>query len=118
MLNNYRHACLAPLAGIALLALSTSTLAKPWTELTPMEQQALSPLASNWNDFTEKRQKQLLKLAKRYPSLSAEKKLRFHSQLPTWSNLAPEQQSRAREKFKALQKESAKTTTEYPQAIP
>jgi len=96
---------LIPFAVAALLCLSApAALAKPWTDLTPAEKEALAPLAQNWGTLTDKRQQSLLKLAQRYPALSPEKKQRFHKQLPAWSKLEAEQRVRAREKYKAFNK--------------
>lgn len=77
---------------------------KSWTQLTPVQQEALQPLAAQWDSLSTKLQKNLLHAAKRYPKLTPEQKQRFQNRLDEWSKLTPEQRKRAREKFSAFSK--------------
>jgi len=92
---------------ITLLLQSSLAVAAPyksWTQLTPVQQEALQPLATQWDSLSTKLQKNLLHAAKRYPKLTPEQKQRFHNRLEKWSKLTPEQRKRAREKFSAFSK--------------
>ena len=77
---------------------------KSWTQLTPIQQEALQPLSTQWDTLSTKLQKNLLHAVKRYPKLTPEQKHRFQARLETWSKLTPEQRKRAREKFSAFSK--------------
>lgn len=90
---------------------------KPWTTLTPIQQEALAPIAQQWDSMPEKQQKRLIATAKRYPLLSPEKKQLFLTQLPEWSKLTPEQRNRAREKYKALSKVPADKREEVKRMV-
>jgi hypothetical protein len=93
---------LAILAAAGLFCLPLVARAVPWTDLSPMQQEALAPLSKTWNTLPDKRQQHLLTLAKHYPTLPPEKKDRFHKQLVPWSKLTPEQRERAREKYRVF----------------
>ena len=92
---------------ITLLLQASMAVAAPhqlWTQLTPVQQEALQPLAAQWDSLPSKLQKNLLHAAKRYPKLTPEEKQRFQNRLDKWSKLTPEQRKRAREKFSAFSK--------------
>jgi len=92
---------------ITLLLQASLAVAAPyksWTQLTPVQQEALQPLATQWDSLSTKLQKNLLYAAKRYPKLTPEQKQRFQNRLEKWSKLTPEQRKRAREKFSAFSK--------------
>lgn len=92
------------LAAVGLFCLSTLAEAMPWSQLTPMQQEALAPLSKTWDTLPEKRQQHFLKLAKHYPELTPEKRVRMHKKLVAWSKLTPEQHKRAREKYRVFSK--------------
>jgi len=55
------------LRGVAILILSAwviSANAETWSQLTPLQRQALAPLASEWDALPTNRQKHYLLLAK------------------------------------------------------
>ena len=98
----------------AALCLSLALLAAPvyaavappssWAQLSPEQQQALSPLSTQWDTLPHRLKHNLLHAAKGYPKLTLEKQQRFHNRLEKWSRLTPEQRKRAREKFQAFSK--------------
>lgn len=88
----------------ALLCLPAQAATKPWSTLTPVQQEALAPVAQEWNTMPEKQQQRLLAATQRYPRLSPDQKQRFMNRLTEWSKLTPEQRNRAREKYKAFSK--------------
>ena len=57
----------------AIPCMSVQAATKPWTSLTPMQQEALAPIAQEWDTLPDKQQKRLLATTKRYHKLSAEK---------------------------------------------
>jgi hypothetical protein len=89
---------------------------KQWFQLTPMQQEALSPLAAQWDGLPAKLQNHLLLSTKQYPELSPEKKKRFLSRLEKWSKLTPEQRERARQKYIALRQLSNERREQFKQA--
>lgn len=84
---------------LALACFAAPALARPWTALTPAQQEALSPLQQEWGKMTEKNQHYFLRLARRYPALSADKKKRMHDRLVYWSKLTPAQRERIRREY-------------------
>lgn len=77
---------------------------RPWTELSPMQREALQPLADEWDTLPAKLQRHLLTASRHYPQLAPAQKKLFQSRLETWAKLTPEQRARAREKFEAFSK--------------
>ena len=93
-----------------LLHTTLSTAAEQnrlWSELTPLQKQALIPLSTQWDSLPTKLKGHLIHAANQYPSLSFEQKKRFQSRLEKWSKLTPEQREKARNKFKAVSNEPA-----------
>jgi Protein of unknown function (DUF3106) len=88
----------------ALFCTSAIAASKPWTTLTPMQQEALAPIAQQWSTLPETQQTRLLATTKRYPQLSPQQKQLFLARLTDWSKLTQEQRNRAREKYKAFRK--------------
>lgn len=103
LIRSLRNLTVAASLSICLCA-TAHAATKPWSALTPLQQEALAPIAEQWDKMPEIQQKRLLAVAKRYPQLSPKKKQLFLSQLPEWSKLTPEQRNRAREKYKAFRK--------------
>ena len=89
---------------------------KPWMQLTPIQQEALSPLASQWDSLPPKLQNHLLLSSKQYPKLTSEMKKLFLSRLVKWSKLTPEQRERARQKYLAIGKLSAEKRAQIKRA--
>jgi len=76
-----------------------------WSQLTPEQQQILSPLASDWNNFDNKRRRGWLLTAKRYPKMKPEQQQRLQAKMRRWAELTPEQRRIARENYKKLAKQ-------------
>jgi len=85
-----------------LACFSAYAESKPWTKLTPQQQEALAPLAKEWNSLPEMQQKRLLATTKRFHQLSPDKKKVFLTRLTEWSNLTPAQRNQARKTYKAF----------------
>lgn len=88
----------------ALIGSPAYAATKPWSALTPLQQEALAPIAQQWSTMPDKQQKRLLATTKRYPQLTPDQKQIFLARLTEWSKLTPEQRNRAREKYKAYSK--------------
>ena len=109
----------AVIIGIVLLLNCNFVFAKsikPWNQLSPIQQEALSPLASQWDSLPNKLQSHLLFSSKQYPTLTLEKKKLFISRLQAWSKLTPEQRERTRQKYLAIKKLSAEKQAELRRA--
>ena len=76
-----------------------------WAQLTPVQQQILSPLANDWNKLDERPRKKWLLLAKRYPKMKPEEQQRLQTQMKDWAKLTPAQRTIARENYKKLAKQ-------------
>ena len=76
-----------------------------WAQLTPVQQQILSPLANDWNKLDERPRKKWLLLAKRYPKMKPEEQQRLQTQMRDWAKLTPQQRAVARENYKKLAKQ-------------
>ncbi len=109
---------------IAMSMLLHTTLAtaaeqnRLWSELTPLQKQALIPLATQWDSLPLKLKGHLIHASNQYPSLSLEQKKRFQSRLEKWSKLTPEQREKARNKFKAVSNEPAEKRELLRRTVP
>lgn len=80
-------------------------LAKPlWHDLTPAQQQALSPLAADWDKLDGQRKKKWIEMIKRYPSLTPDQQARMQERMRDWVTLTPEQRRVARESYARAKK--------------
>lgn len=76
------------------------TLVRPlWSELNPMQKQALAPLAGEWDKFPEGRKKKWLEIVNRYAKMKPEEQVRVQERMREWIKLTPEQRMAARENF-------------------
>lgn len=71
-----------------------------WTDLTPMQREALQPLHGQWDKMDLERKRKWLEVASRYPNLSPEGKQRFHERLPMLAGMTPTQRETARDNFR------------------
>ncbi|MDB5742636.1 MAG: putative transrane protein [Polaromonas sp.] len=104
---------------------STSTVAgKPvaapgpaWSELTPIQQQALAPLASSWNaGISEPQKRKWLEISKNYRTLSPEGQATLNSRMNDWVSLSPQQRAQARLNFGQTKELSKELTPEEKKA--
>jgi len=79
--------------------------AKPlWHDLTPAQQEALSPLAADWDKIDGQRKKKWIEMIKRYPSLTPDQQARMQERMRDWVTLTPEQRRVARESYARAKK--------------
>lgn len=88
-----------------LVAAAPAALSHPtWKELSPAQQQALSPLAAHWDRLTEDRKRKWLVISKNYPSLPPAEQLKLHRRMSDWVALSKEQRTQARQNFSEIKK--------------
>ena len=75
-----------------------------WVELTPAQQQALSPLAAEWDKLALHHKKKWLAISAKYPSLKPEQQVRLQERMRDWAKLTPEQRAVARESYARAKK--------------
>lgn len=81
-----------------------------WSDLTPLEQQALKPLAGTWTTISEAQKRKWLAVSKNYPTLSPDGQARVHGRMNEWVGLSAQQRAEARLNF-ATTKELSKQFT-------
>ncbi len=96
----------------------TASASRPsWSELTPMQQQALKPLAASWNTIMSEQQKRKwLQISNNYPSLSPAEQATLHGRMNEWVLLSPQQRAQARLNFGKTQELSKQLTPEEKKA--
>lgn len=102
----------------ARVAAPTSPL---WTELTPLQQQALAPLAGAWPTISEAQKRKWLVMAQSYGRLSPTEQEKLHGRMTGWVTLSPQQRTQARLNFaetKQLAPDDKKAKWEAYQALP
>lgn len=98
------------MAGFAALFCCAAFAAGPakknptWSELSPEQQQALSPLAGEWNTLDAQRRAKWLGIAKRYPSMTPVEQKRVQDRMSDWVRLTPDQRRDAREQYRKIGK--------------
>ena len=83
-----------------------------WSELTPMQQQALQPLAGTWGTISEAQKRKWLAVSKNYPSLPSEGQATMHGRMNEWVNLSSLQRAEARLNFATTKELSRQLTPE------
>lgn len=97
-------------AGFAALFCCAAFAAGPakknpaWSELSPEQQQALSPLAGEWNTLEAQRRAKWLGIAKRYPAMTPVEQKRVQDRMSEWVKLTPDQRRDAREQYRKIGK--------------
>ena len=76
------------------------TLANPsWKDLSPTQQQALSPLATEWDKLDATHKSKWLALIKKFVSLKPDEQARIQERMRAWVALTPDQRRVARESY-------------------
>lgn len=89
------------------------TAAKPlWTDLTPAQQQALSPLSTDWDKLDQLRKQKWLALANKFPGMKPEEQQRVQDRMRDWVKLTPAQRRAARESYARAKKLNAEQKSE------
>lgn len=93
----------------------------PWGELTPRQQQALSPLGASWRSLSEAHKRKWLALSSNYEALPPPEQARLRSRMTEWATLSPQQRTQARLNFAESQQVDAvdkRAKWEAYQALP
>ncbi|MCC2633757.1 MAG: hypothetical protein K0S48_1643 [Ramlibacter sp.] len=93
----------------------------PWSELTPRQQQALSPLGASWRSLSEAHKRKWLALSSNYEALPPPEQARLRSRMTEWATLSPQQRTQARLNFAESQQVDAvdkRAKWEAYQALP
>ena len=100
-------------------AVAKETVMKPtvsgkplWSELTPLQQQALQPLAGSWGTISEAQKRKWLAVSKNYPSLPPDGQATMHGRMNEWVNLSSLQRAEARLNFATTKELSRQLTPE------
>ncbi len=75
-----------------------------WVDLTPVQQQALSPFSAKWNTFPREEKLSWIKLANRFGSMNPEQITKLQTRMRAWVELTPEQRVRARANYNLASK--------------
>lgn len=75
-----------------------------WVELTPAQQQALTPLAAEWDKLDGLHKKKWLAISNKFATLQPDQQLRLQERMRDWAKLTPEQRRVARESFSRAKK--------------
>ncbi|NPC54374.1 DUF3106 domain-containing protein [Caenimonas soli] len=117
---------LASPAPVARVAASNAkpnakAITKPlWSELTPAQQQALTPLSAKWDTVSEAQKRKWLALSQNFPKMSGAEQAKLHSRMTEWVALSPQQRTQARLSFgetKQLSPDDKKAKWEAYQAL-
>lgn len=88
-----------------------------WSELTPLQQQALAPLASSWNtSMSEAQKRKWLEISRNYSALPPEGQATLNSRMNDWVTLSPQQRAQARLNFGKTKELSKQLTPEEKKA--
>jgi Protein of unknown function (DUF3106) len=99
---------------------AVSTTKPLWSELTPGQQQALTPLSPHWNTLNAGQKRKWLALSRNYTEMSAEDKTTLHSRMIEWAALSNQQRTQARLNFaevKRIPADERKAKWEQYQAL-
>ena len=104
---SFRHwaaGCIAALFCCVAFAAGPAKKNPSWTDLSPEQQQTLSPLASEWNTLEPSRRTKWLGIAKRYPAMTPTEQKRVQDRMAAWVKLTPDQRRDAREQYRKIGK--------------
>lgn len=88
-----------------------------WSQLTPLQQQALAPLASSWNtSMSEPQKRKWLEISKNYGALTPQAQATLNSRMNEWVALSPQQRAQARLNFGKTLELSRQLTPEEKKA--
>ena len=101
----------------AVKASAAVAIAKPsWSQLNPMQQQALKPLALSWDTISEAQKRKWLEISKNYPTLPPADQATMHSRMNEWVTLSPQQRAQARLNFAKTKELSNQLTPDEKKA--
>ena len=75
-----------------------------WAELTPAQQEALTPLATEWDQINAVRKKKWLELGNKMAAMPPEERQKMQARIRDWAKLTPEQRRQARTNYAQTKK--------------
>ncbi|MGZ5818354.1 MAG: DUF3106 domain-containing protein [Burkholderiaceae bacterium] len=91
----------------------TIKTAKPlWSDLSPIQQQALAPLSSDWDKIDAMRKQKWLVIANKFHEMKPEEQQRLQDRMRDWAKLTPAQRRAARESYERTKKLNADQKSE------
>lgn len=76
------------------------TIAAPqWSDLNPVQQQALHPLKNSWSELSDVQRRKWIAIVKNFPKLTPEDQAKMQERMSAWAALKPIERERARENF-------------------
>lgn len=91
-----------------------------WKELSPSQQQALSPLAAHWDRLNGAHKRKWLALSRSHGKLSPAEQAKLHSRMSDWASLSQQERAQARFNFdevKQIPSDERKAKWEAYQAL-
>ncbi len=88
----------------ATIAASKSEVKPAWSELTPAQQDVLTPLASQWPQLDGNHKVKWIAISNKYPAMTPEQQKRLKQNIADWAKLTPEQHRLARESYAKAKK--------------
>jgi hypothetical protein len=99
-------------AGVASRPSVPETGTRPlWSELSPAQQQALSPLAEEWNKLDSAHKKKWLEIGNKFSKMKPDEQQRVHARMSEWVKLSPDQRRIARESYSRAKRLNAEQKT-------
>ncbi len=94
----------SPATAVPAAGSSAATRQQPntrplWTELTPAQQQALSPLAAEWNQLDGFRKNKWLAIGNKFAAMKPDEQQRVQERMRDWVRLTPEERRTARANY-------------------
>jgi hypothetical protein len=111
--NNAPPKAATPLPAGAAKAVPAQTTKPQWTDLTPIQQQALAPLATEWDKLSSTRKSKWLAIGNKYASMKPDEQQRVQARMREWIKLTPEQRRVARESYARAKKLDPNQKTEH-----
>jgi hypothetical protein len=92
-----------------------------WAELSPAQQQVLSPLSNDWNTFDSRSKERWLGVASQFHQMPPAEQQRANERMVQWARMTPQERSQARLNFQELRsvsKEERQARWQAYQALP
>ena len=89
-----------------------------WEQLTPEQQQTLSPYRQQWDRLPPQQREDLARGAERWQDMTPEQRERAKRRIKQWQNLAPEDRERVRERYSEFKQMPPGRTAARTRGVP
>ena len=104
-------------ASIVRIGGKTAATGLPWSQLTPVQQQALAPLAPTWDKgMSESQKRKWLEISKNYSGLTPQAQATLNSRMREWAALSPQERAEARLNFGKINETARELTPDEKKA--